>query len=118
MFVGRLAKEGLSHQSIKVYLSGIRKMHELPFPNSSNTYKKQSKTDLFWKVVNLFLAKTGKELCPVAAMLPYLALRGSTQGPLFISQNGSYLTRQKFTDLLRQALRDAGLDDSKYAAQL
>ena len=27
MFVGRLAKEGLSHQTIRVYLSGIRSMH-------------------------------------------------------------------------------------------
>ena len=77
---------------------------------------KQSKTDPFRKGVNLFLAKTGKELCPVAAMLPYLALRGSKPGPLFIFQDGSYLTRQKFTDLLRLSLRDAGLDDSKYAA--
>lgn len=77
---------------------------------------KQSKTDPFRKGVNLFLAKTGKELCPVAAMLPFLALRGSKPGPLFILRDGSYLTRKKFTDLLRSTLREAGLDDSKYAA--
>ena len=64
----------------------------------------------------MFLAKMGKELCPVAAILPYLALRGSKPGPLFILQDGSYLTRQKFMDLLRLTLREAGLDDSKYAA--
>ena len=64
----------------------------------------------------MFLAKTGKELCPVSAKLPFLALRGSKPGPLFILQDGSYLTRQKFTDLLRSTLREAGLDDSKCAA--
>ena len=77
---------------------------------------KQSKTDPFRKGVNLFLAKTGKDLCPVAAMLPYLALRGSKQGPLFVLQDGSYLTRQRFTELLRATLKDVGLDESKYAA--
>ena len=77
---------------------------------------KQSKTDPFHKGVQLFLAKTGKNICPITAIMPYLALRGPKQGPLFLYQGGNYLTRQSFTTLLRTTLRQAGLDDSQYAA--
>ena len=77
---------------------------------------KQSKTDPFRTGVQMFLAKTGKEICPVSAILPYLALRGPTQGPLFTYQDGSYLTRQRFTTSLRRTLLQAGIDDSNYAA--
>ena len=77
---------------------------------------KQSKTDPFRTGVQMFLAKTGKEICPVSAILPYLALRGPTQGPLFTYQDGSYLTRQTFTTSLRRTLLQAGIDDSNYAA--
>ena len=48
--------------------------------------------------------------------MPYLALRGPRQGPLFLYQGGSYLTRQGFTTLVRTTLQQAGLDDSQYAA--
>ena len=48
--------------------------------------------------------------------MPYLALRGPKQGPLFRYQGGNYLTRQTFITLLRTTLRQAGLDDSQYAA--
>ena len=39
------------------------------------------------------LGKSGNELCPVSAVLAYLARRGSSQGPLFIFSDGlvSYL---------------------------
>ena len=77
---------------------------------------KQSKTDPFRKGVQLFLAKTGKNICPITAIIPYLALRGAKQGPLFLYQSGNYLTRQDFTTLLRTTLRQAGLDGSQYAA--
>ena len=36
---------------------------------------KQSKTDLFRKGVNLFLGHTNSDICPVAALLSYLACR-------------------------------------------
>ena len=38
---------------------------------------KQSKTDPFRKGVDLFLGRTGSDICPVAALLGYLACRGS-----------------------------------------
>ena len=44
---------------------------------------KQSKTDPFHKGIQLFLGKTDHNICLIAAILPYLTLRGSKPGPLF-----------------------------------
>ena len=75
---------------------------------------KQSKTDPFRKGVNLFLGKTSTDLCPVAAMLNYLVLRGSEAGPLFWFADHRYLTRQRLVGAVRDALRKAGVDQAKY----
>ena len=53
---------------------------------------KQSKTDPFQKGAKLCLGKTDSVVCPVKALLPYLAIRGSTPGSLFISKSGLPLT--------------------------
>ena len=42
---------------------------------------KQSKTDLFRRGIDLFMGRMGNDLCPVAALLAYLADRGSEEGP-------------------------------------
>lgn len=47
---------------------------------------KQSKTDPFWQGVQVHLGKTGKAICPVNGILPYLAIRGAKPGPLFVWQ--------------------------------
>ena len=75
---------------------------------------KQSKTDPFRKGAKICLGKTDLVVCPVKALLPYLAIRGSTPGSLFISENGLPLTRAQFKTLLSTTLKRAGLDDSKY----
>ena len=49
---------------------------------------KQSKTDPFRKGVDIFIGRTGTDLCPVAALLSYLSVRGSSLGPLFILSDG------------------------------
>ena len=72
---------------------------------------KQSKTDLFRQGVKLHLGKTGTDICPVCAILPYLAARGVKHGPLFILDDGTFLTRQKFAAMITLTLRRAGIDD-------
>ena len=54
---------------------------------------KASKTDPFRKGVQLYLGKTESDLCPVAAMVAYLCVRGMASGPLFVFKDGRYLTR-------------------------
>ena len=59
--------------------------------------------------------ETGEILCPVAALLAYLALRGALPGPLFQLQDRSPLTKDYFIQKFREALTDIGLEASKYA---
>ena len=75
---------------------------------------KQSKTDPFRNGVQLFVGKTGTKLCPVAATLDFLRMRGSTAGFLFRFEDGSFLTRPRLMSAVRAALETAGLDQSRY----
>ena len=60
---------------------------------------KQSKTDPFRQGINIFIGHTGTDLCPVRALLGYLAKGGGeTPGPLFQFSDGRYLTRQRFVE--------------------
>ena len=75
---------------------------------------KQSKTDPFRMGIKLCLGRTESVVCPVKAVLPYLAIRGSTPGSLFSLKDGTPLTRVQFKTLLSATLKRAGLDDTKY----
>ena len=75
---------------------------------------KQSKTDPFRKGVKLFVGRADGDICPVAALLGYLACRGTTPGPLFVTADGRPLTRKKFVELVRGALAAANIDQKKY----
>ena len=75
---------------------------------------KQSKTDPFRVGCKLCLGKTSKDVCPISALLPYLAIRGAGYGPLFILASGAYLTRRSFASLLSETLQEAGVDSKGY----
>ena len=75
---------------------------------------KQSKTDPFKQGIDLFLGIiTDQAVCPVKSILPYLALRGNGEGPLFMT-NRTPLTRLHFSKALSAILKQIGLDDQKY----
>lgn len=76
---------------------------------------KASKTDPFRRGVSLYIGATDGPLCPVAAVLSYMVVRGDARGPLFTWANGRYLTREKFVAGVRRALELAGLDSRSYA---
>ena len=73
-----------------------------------------SKTDQFCQGATVILGSTGADLCPVAALLDYLAVRGEIAGPLFRLQNGQPLRRRLFTERVREALTAAGIDGSLF----
>ena len=52
----------------------------------------QSKTDVFGRGISLYVGATGCLLCPVAAVLLYIAARPSSPGPLFVFQDGHHLS--------------------------
>ena len=74
-----------------------------------------SKTDPFRRGVSIFLGKTDSDLCPVAALLSYLAKRGLAPGPLFRFDEGHPLTRLALVSEVRAALTVAGIDPAPYS---
>ena len=81
----------------------------------TTVHLKCSKNDPFGTGTMLHLGATGSCLCPVAAMLGYLAYRPPTPGPLFIFSDGSPLSRSRLISCLRQALGTAGVDDTGFS---
>ena len=71
--------------------------------------------DQFGKGVDVFLGKMGTELCPVSALLAYLAMRGKDPGPLFKLMDGRFLTKDVFIAHVRSALSTLGYDSQSYA---
>ena len=76
---------------------------------------KGSKTDQACKGIKLYVGRTNNDLCPVAAMLTYLSVRGFDYGPLFTTEQGLPLTCAKLVTLLRAALVAAGIDPMQYS---
>jgi hypothetical protein len=76
---------------------------------------RQSKTDLFQKGVSIFLGRTYGDLFPVASILGYIAVRPPGPSPLFMFNDGSYLTRDKLVGSVRLALMAAGVGTKGYS---
>ena len=75
---------------------------------------KQSKTDPFTQGVTIYLGRTESRLCPVAALLSYLVLRGNGDGPLFHFQDSQPLTRTRLVAAVRQTLKAAGFNPDNF----
>ena len=83
-------------------------------PSTVSLRIKTSKTDPFKQGVTIFLGATKSTLCPVNALLAYIAIRGQAPGPLLIFSNQQPLTREKLASRLQTTSR-AGLDSKLYA---
>ena len=76
---------------------------------------KTSKTDPFCKGIDIFVGRTGNELCPVAVMLAYLAIRTPKPGFLFQFTDDRLLTKPRLVDELRKVLSAAGINAKDYS---
>ena len=63
---------------------------------------KYSKTDTGRAGYQVVLGGTGDDLCPVTALLTYLARRGDKPGALFQWKDGTPLSKSKFVEAVRQ----------------
>ena len=85
-------------------------------PTMVRIHLKQSKTDQAGNGAHIVLGKTGLELCPVAALLGYIAKRGAQPGPFFRDSRGRVLTKPTFVAELvvlytfNKGTRGSGLD--------
>ena len=66
---------------------------------------KQSKTDPFRKGVTVVIGRAARPLCPLAAILSYMARRKPGKGSLFWFEDGRPLTRDHFVMKVREALQ-------------
>ena len=84
-------------------------------PSVVQVHLRRAKTDPFGHGVEIFLGKTGKSLCPVAAILNYLLIRPPGDGPLFVLKDRKPLTKDAFVKEVKRALDVAGIVSSSYA---
>lgn len=83
-------------------------------PRLVKVHIKQAKTDPFRQGVDIYLGATDNPICPVSGILPYLAVRGTQPGPLFITNDGKYLTRLLFSTRIDALLESLHVDTSQY----
>lgn len=74
-----------------------------------------SKTDPFRQGVKVVVGRTGDDLCPISALLAFLAVRGEASGPLFQHRDGRPLARRTFVEKIKSALAALGYPAEKYA---
>ena len=65
--------------------------------------------------VDVVLGRTGLPLCQVAALVGYIALRGSRPGPFFLTSAGVPITKPEFIKVFRQTLSAVGYPAEEYA---
>ena len=89
-------------------------------PQRGDTYRlniKCSKTDPFRSGSQLLLTPSGHQVCAVKALQEFLRSCSQPPGtPLFVFQDGSYLTPTRLTSTLRSLLRSLGINDAAYAS--
>ena len=101
-------------QSCHLSLGGVS-LDNRDTPRLLRIHIKQSKTDPFRRGVEIYLGATDDSICPLKGILPYLALRGRRDGPLFIFSDGKGLTRQLFSSMLANFfLRELNMDAKCY----
>ena len=84
-------------------------------PSSLSILLRASKTDVFQAGHTLLVGATGDLLCPVAAILGYLASRPSAPGPLFVLEDRRPLSRTYLVQAVRSAMASLeGVDLSRY----
>ena len=83
-------------------------------PSAVRLVLKRSKTDPFRQGMEIFMGRSGTEVCPVQALLQYIGIRPATPGPLFMLSTGLPLTRAYLVTNLQAALRQIGMDVMMY----
>ena len=74
-----------------------------PSFSKATLFLPRSKTDRFGSGVSIPLFARPSHLCPVSALAHFMSIRRPYNGPLFLFEDGTYLTRQHIVDILRAA---------------
>ncbi len=77
-------------------------------PTVVSVHLRHSKTDIFGAGTWVHMGHVDGHICPVKALLGYLAIRGMSPGPLFLFVDGSPLSRTRLVEAVRVALSSRG----------
>ena len=79
-------------------------------------FLRRSKTDPLGQGIAIYLGRTGASICPVQALLAYMAVRPlGLSGPLFCFPDGSPLCRDHLIKEVRSILAAKGLNPAHYS---
>ena len=84
-------------------------------PQLIKVHLKRSKCDQLGKGVDIYVGRTNCPLCPVSAVVAYMANRGGTAGPFLVRTDGTPLTKPEFVAAVRKALTAIGYVYKDYA---
>ena len=84
-------------------------------PSLLQVHLKISKMDQLRKGTDIYVGKTDDDICPVATVLAFLAVRGQTPGLLFICHDSKPYTKDWFIPKLRSALETTGRNAKNFA---
>ena len=114
--VGEITIPSLGSYDPQQHLS-FRDVATDPFqaPQLIRLHLRRSKTDQLGRGADIFLGRADDDLCPVAAILAYLAIRGDAAGPLFRRSSTDPLTKAWFVSEVRRNLASLGLCQAHYA---
>ncbi len=76
---------------------------------------KQSKCDQVGAGVDIVIGVTGTELCPVAAILKFIEVRGSQPGAFFLNSESKPVAKSWFVNQIREVLVAMGVPEQNYA---
>ena len=113
--LGEIIPSGTRFELMQYLAMGDIAVDDRENPSLLQVHLKISKTDQLRKGTDIYIGKTDDDICPVAAVLAFLAVRGQTPGPLFICHDGKSCTKDWFIPKLRSALETAGLDAKNFA---
>ena len=85
-------------------------------PTIVRVHLKFAKCDQFGQGADVFIGQSGNAICPIAACLSYVAVRGDQPGPFFVKRDGSRpMLKPDFVSELRRALTSRGFDSLSFA---
>ena len=84
-------------------------------PSIVRVHLKRTKCDQFGRGVDVFIGRTHDDICPVVALLTYMAQRGQQEGPFFRFRDGFPLTKARFVTRFQAALDEVGVPCRDYS---
>ena len=114
--LGELLVEAAGQYDRAVHLSwGDVAVDNRTSPSMVKVHLKRSKCDQFGRGVDVVVGRTDTRICPVAAVVSYIARRQDLSGPFFINSHGGTVTKSWFVQQVRTTLASLGLPQGEYA---